>query len=487
MATQTPALPLQPSADLFDDDRSDAIPGRLAAFALPVLLAWQLMVLLDASIVNIALSDIRESLNFSTSSLSWVVNAYALAFGGLLLLGGRAGDILGRRRMLVYGVVVFTAASILGGMAQSAEMLLASRVLQGVGAAMAAPSTLSLIYTNFSEADERNRALGLYGAVSGVGASMGLILGGVLTSALSWHWIFFINVPIGIAVAVVAPRALKESPRNPGRFDLGGAALSTGGVTAIVYGFIRASESSWTEGWTLASFGAGVLLLIGLVLQERRAAQPIMPLSMFHNRPRVVALGNMLLVAASMFSVFFFVTQYLQIVHGYSSLRAGVAFLPLSLSVLVAARLSARLVGRFGTRTMMIAGATSLMTGLLWLTQASVTDSYWLAVMPAFILVGLGGGSSFIPTNLLIMSTLRAEQTGAGAGTLQTFQQVGGAVGLAVLVSVFTAGQDRAIGDGVAPLTAFGDGLTWAFWAGAGLAALAIVNLTVNLRGRDVR
>jgi EmrB/QacA subfamily drug resistance transporter len=475
------ALPVdaQPIAPVAGDTIPTAFWAKLA---LPVLLAWQLMVLLDATIVNIALADIRQSFELSATGLSWVVNSYALAFGGMLLLGGRAGDLLGRRRMLVIGVIVFTIASLIGGFSPNATALLIARIAQGVGAAMAAPSTLSLIYSNFQEAEERGRAIGLYSAISGVGASLGLVLGGALISTLTWHWVFFINVPIGIAVTLIAPRALRESPIHTGRFDFAGAILSTLGVSSIVYGFIRAAEQGWNDSMTVSSFVAGVLLLVGLVIVEARAAQPIMPLSLYRNRNRVIALLNMLLISSAMFGVFFFLTQFLQIVHGFSPLRSGLAFLPLTSGILLASRMAPRNMARFGARAMMTVGALLVVAALLWLSQATVDGSYWTQILVPFFVIGLGAGSSFTPMNLTIMSTLTPEQTGSGAGTLQTYQQVGGAVGLAVLVTVFSTVNDNALADGMSTLAAMTEGIQRGFIVAASIALIAAITVFAGIR-----
>jgi EmrB/QacA subfamily drug resistance transporter len=485
MSAQTRTAEISADAPSIALSGNKAIPTAFwAKLALPVLLAWQMMVLLDATIVNIALSDIRQSLDFSATGLSWVVNSYALAFGGMLLLGGRAGDILGRRRMLVIGVLVFTAASFFGGLSPNSSVLLISRILQGVGAAMAAPSTLSLIYTNFHEAESRSKAISYFSAISGVGASLGLVLGGVITSALSWHWVFFINVPIGIAVAYVAPRALRESQLQPGKFDFAGAIFSTVGVASVVYGFIRAAEQGWTDSITMASFAVGVALLIGLVIAESRVEQPIMPLAMFRNRNRMVALVNMLLISSAMFGIFFFLTQFLQVVHGFSPLRSGLAFLPMSMSILAASRIAPMAMTRLGSRALMTLGAAFFAAALLWLSQATMDGNYWTQIFFPFILLGFGGGFSFMPMNLTIMSSLRPEQTGAGAGTLQTFQQVGGAIGLAVLVTIFSTRQDNALTDGMSALAAMTEGVQGGFLAASAIALVAVLLVGFGITSR---
>jgi len=445
------------------------------SIALAVLLAWQLMVVLDGTIVNIALSHIRLSLGFSQTSLSWVVNAYALTFGGLLLLGGRAGDILGRRRVLVFGVLFFSAASALGGFATSAEWLIIARVLQGVGAAIAAPSTLSLIVTNFEAGPDRNRALSFFASVSGVGASVGLILGGILTSWLSWHWVFFVNIPIGLAVAYLAPRTVRESVRIPGRLDIGGALVSTAGVTSLVYGFIRAAESGWTNSLTLLAFAAAIVLLAGFVAIELRVQQPIMPLRLFAQRDRAVGFLNMLLVPSAMFGVFFFLTQYLQNVLKMSALESGFAFLPLSASIVTGSRIVPKAAARFGTRSVMIFGAILLISGLTLLSRLQVDSSYWPHVVIAIVLIGFGAVSNFVSLSLVIMGKIEAADSGSASGLLQTVQQVGGAIGLAILVTVFGTSNRNAIADGKAPLVAMTQGMQTGFLTAAGIAAIVLV------------
>lgn len=463
--------------------------GRSASMAqtigLIVLLSWQLMVVLDGTIVNIALADIRQNLGFSDTSLSWVVNAYALAFGGLLMLGSRAGDMFGRRRLLITGVVVFTVASALGGIASNQEMLIIARVLQGVGAAMAAPSTLSLIVTNFEAGAARNRALSLFASVSGVGASIGLILGGVLTSWLSWHWIFFVNVPIGIAVAVLAPRFVAEAPLQPGRLDIGGAIASTLGVTALVYGFIRAAEVNWTDPLTIASFVAAVILLGAFVAIERRVAQPILPFRLFNERKRSIAFINQLLVPATLFGVFFFLTQYLQVVLGMSAVQSGFAFLPFSATIVIGSRLVPRAVARFGPRTVMIFGGLAVATGLVLMSRLDETASYFPLVFISMVIMASGAVASFVSLSLAIMGTISPEDSGPASGLMQTNQQIGGAIGLAVLVTVFGTVNANALADGSNRIEAMVAGMQRGFLTAAGIALLVTVIAAVGYRSSN--
>jgi EmrB/QacA subfamily drug resistance transporter len=411
--------------------------ARHPAISLAVIVACQLMVVLDATVVFVALPKIQHSLHFSPTGLSWVTNAYSLAFGGLLLLGGRAGDILGRRRVFVAGIAVFTLASLAGGFATSAAWLLSARAVQGVGAALAAPGALALITTNFAEGHERNRALGIFSATSSAGASVGLILGGVLTDWVSWRWVLFINVPVGALVLVLAPLFLAETERHRGRLDLAGAVTSVTGMVALVYGFIRAADAGWSDSTTLLAFAAGLVQLAAFVLVETRAEQPVVPLRLFADRARAGSYLNMLLLAAAMFGMFFFLVQYLQNSLGFSPLKAGLAFLPMTGLLFGAARLAPRLVPRFGARRLMLTGLPLIVAGMAWLTRLSASSGYVGGALGPMLLFGLGAGMVFLPLTLTILSGVRREDSGAASGMLQTMQQVGGALGMAVLVSVF--------------------------------------------------
>ncbi|MEV7598834.1 MFS transporter [Kitasatospora sp. NPDC089797] len=420
--------------------------GQHPGIALTVIAATQLMVVLDITIVNIALPHIQQALSFSTTGLSWVINAYTLTFGGLLLLGGRAGDILGRRRVFIVGVLLFSFASLLGGVAQSSGWLLAARALQGLGGAIASPTALALIATNFKEGPDRNRAFGVYSAVAGAGGAVGLLLGGMLTSWLSWRWVLFVNVPIGIVIALLAPLYINESERHPGRFDLPGAFSATAGVVSLVYGFIRASDHGWTDAVTLASFGLAVLLLAVFLFIERRAPQPITPLHLLRSRNRSGAFGLMLCVAATMFSIFFFITLFVQEVLGYSPLRAGFAFLPISVAIVAAAQFAARNQIRFGPKPFFVAGSLLVLGGVLWATRIDVHSDYPGGVLGPTLLFGLGMGSIFVPATLTVVSRVAPHETGAATGMLNTMQQVGGSLGLSILVTVYGTASRNAAG-----------------------------------------
>ena len=403
------------------------------------------MVVLDATIVNIALPHIQSALNFSTTGLSWVLNAYTLTFGGLLLLGGRAGDILGRRRVFIFGIVLFAFASLLGGLAQSSGWLLAARALQGVGAAIASPTALALITTNFEEGPQRNRAFGVFAAVSGSGAALGLLLGGMLTEWLSWRWVLFVNVPIGAVIALLAPLYISESERHPGRFDLTGALTSTAGMVALVYGFIRAAQSGWSDTVTISAFVAAAVLLSTFVMIEARTRQPITPLHMFRNRNRAGTYVIMLCVAAGLFGMFFFLTLFVQEVLGYSPLKAGVAFLPVSAVIIVAAQIVARGIPVIGAKRFMVAGSVLAVVGLGWLSRLTVNSGYIGGLLGPMLLFGLGLGFLFVPLTLTAVSHVRREESGAASSLLNVMQQVGSSLGLSILVTVFgTASRNEA-------------------------------------------
>ncbi|MBV9380662.1 MAG: MFS transporter, partial [Streptosporangiaceae bacterium] len=342
--------------------------------ALVVIASAQLMVVLDATIVNVALPHVQHALGFSGSGLEWVVNAYAVTFGGLLLLGGRAGDILGRRRMFVGGLLLFSGASLLGGFATSQWWLLTARAIQGAGGAVIAPTALSLITTNFPEGEPRNRAMGVYSAMAGGGGAVGLLLGGILTTYASWRWVFFVNVPIGILVAAAAPRVLAESPRRPGRIDVAGAATGTAGVALLVYGLSKAATgpdgvSHWGDTPVLASLSAAVVLLVSFVLIEMRSSHPLLPMRVLADRNRSGAYLIMLCIGTAMFGMFFFLTLFTQTVLGYSAVRSGIAYLPFTAGIVTAATLASQLVPRAGPRPLIVAGSAAAAGGMFWFSR----------------------------------------------------------------------------------------------------------------------
>jgi EmrB/QacA subfamily drug resistance transporter len=419
--------------------RSSRGSGPNPKLVLAIILATYLMIILDATIVITALPKIHRALRFSSTGLTWVQNAYTLTFGGFLLLGARAGDILGRRRVFVTGIALFTVTSLMGGLAQSATWLLAARAVQGLGAAIAAPSTLALLQISFREGPERARAIGAYSAVAGGGGSVGLVLGGMLTSWVSWRWGLFINVPIGAALIFLAPRYLPESERRHGRFDLAGAATSTLGMTSLVYGFVRAASAGWGNRVTVASFVAGAFLLGAFVLTEMRAEQPIMPLHLFSSRQRSGAYAARVLVVSGMFAMFFFLTQFFQGVQGYSALDAGLAFLPVTAVMFGAARLAPRIASRVGNGRLLIGGVFVALVGMAWLSRITADTAYFPQIAVPMLLLGLGIGTALTPLTTAGVAGVEPKDAGAASGVVNVAQQLGSSLGLGILVTVFAA------------------------------------------------
>jgi EmrB/QacA subfamily drug resistance transporter len=445
-----------------------------------VILAAQLMVVLDTTIVNVALPHIQHALGFTSSGLSWVLNAYILTFGGLLLLGARAGDLHGRRRVFLGGIALFTISSLAGGLAVSGWMLLTARALQGVGAALAAPSALSLLTMVFPEGPERVRAIGLYTTVSAAGGALGLVSGGFLTELVSWRWVMFVNVPIGVAILVVGRRVLSESERRHGRFDLVGAITSTVGMGGIVFGLVESSSAGWTSPLTIGSLVAGVILLAMFVATERRAEEPILPLRLLAHRTRSTANAARGLVYAGMYGMFFFLGQFLQDVLGYSPLRAGLAFLPMPASVFLSSQLTSRvLIRRFPQKAVMLLGISSSMVGLLLATQLQASASYGQIVM-SLVLMGAGAGVSFVSLTSASLADVAPADAGAASGLINVSQQLGAAVGLAALVTIF----DSATHHTGAALTAaeFVHGVRIVCLVGAGFAVAAITLVAAAVR-----
>ena len=415
--------------------------NRHLGLALLVIATAQLMVVLDATIVNVALPHIQTALGFSGSGLEWVVNAYALTFGGLLLLGGRAGDILGRRRVFIAGIILFSAASLLGGFATSQAWLLGARALQGVGGAIVAPTALALITTNFPEGRLRNRAMGVYAAMSIGGAAVGLLAGGLLTTYASWRWVLFVNVPIGIVVALLARRALGESQRRPGRFDLPGAVTGTVGLAALVYGLSSAAASAtggsqWGTPKVLASLVAAVVLLTAFIVIEARSRSALMPLRIFRNRDRSAANLIMLCIGTSMFGLFFFLTLFVQHVWGYSALKTGVAYLPIVGVIMAMAGISTQLVPRIGAKPLLIASSGIAAGGMFWLSRINEHSTYTGGLLGPMLVTGAGLGLAFMPATLVALSKVADRDAGLAASLPNVGQQVGGAIGLAVLGTV---------------------------------------------------
>jgi EmrB/QacA subfamily drug resistance transporter len=456
-----------------------------AGMVLGIILACYLMIILDISVIITALPDIHRSLGFSDTGLSWVQGAYTLTFGGLLLLGARAGDLLGRRRVFVVGIAVFTAASLAAGLAQSPGWLLAARAVQGLGAAIAAPATLALLTTTFPEGRERTRALALYSAVAGGGGSLGLLLGGMLTDWVSWRWSLFINVPVGATLLWLAPRHLPETERRFGHFDLIGAATATLGMTAVVYGFVRAASDGWSDAVTVASFVAGAALIAAFVLTERRAEQPITPLRLFASRERSGAYVARLLVVGGMFAMFFFLTQFLQGVRGFSPLEAGIAFLPMTLVLFAMVQVVPRLVTRFGGMRLLVAGLLIAIAGMAWISRISPDTAYFPDIAVPLVLLGLGIGTALIPLTGSGIAGVAPADAGAASGLVNVAQQVGAALGTSILVTVFASADHGSSGGSSAAGDALSNGVAASLTGSVVFLALGLAVVLVVMRRRS--
>ncbi|HEY1705095.1 MAG TPA: MFS transporter [Trebonia sp.] len=418
-------------------------PRRLGV-ALVVIAAAQLMVVLDSTIVNVALPHIQDALHFSGTNLEWVVNAYTLAFGGLLLLGGRSGDLLGRRRVFIAGIALFAIASLAGGFATDQAWLLTARVIQGIGGALAAPASLSLIAVTFPEGKERNRAMGVYAAVSIAGAAIGLIAGGLLTSYADWRWVFFVNVPIGLVLVLLAPRVLNESERVRGNFDLPGAITGSVGLGALVYGLSEAATtfvngqaiSHWGNTKVIVSLAAAVVLLGAFAFIEARSRHALVPPRVLASRDRTGAYLISLCIGTAVFGLFFFMTLFVQQIWGYSPVRSGVAYLPMVAAIMVGAGLSSQLVARIGARPLITAGPLLAAGGMLWLSRITEQSTYAGGLLGPLMLTGLGMGLTFVPLSLVALAKVPHKDTGVASSLLNTGQQVGGSIGLAILGTV---------------------------------------------------
>ncbi len=402
----------------------------------------QFMVILDVSVVNVALPAIRHGLGFTESDLQWVVNAYTVTFAGFLLLGGRAADLLGRRRVFVGGLAMFALASLAGGFANSQGLLIAARAVQGIGGAVIAPASLSILTTTFAEGATRNRAVGIWGAMGGAGGAAGVLLGGVLTDLFSWRWILFINVPIGLVAAVAAQRLLLES-RNPGRaqeFDLRGALAATLGLSLLVLGIVHTDQTGWGDTSTLLLIAAGVAVLAAFLLIEGRVARaPLMPLRIYRSRTLSAANVVVLLVGGATFAMWFFLSLYLQQVHDYSPIRAGLAFLPMTLCIVAGSTAASRLVGRLGAKPLLVGGMATLTVGLFWLSDISVHGSYVGSMLFPSVLAALGMGLAFVPATISAVAGVAAEEAGLASGLVSTARLCGGALGLAILAAIATS------------------------------------------------
>jgi EmrB/QacA subfamily drug resistance transporter len=450
--------------------------------ALALLASAQFVVVLDAAIVNVALPSIGRALHFTQDNLPWVVNAYVLTFGGFLLLGGRMADLLGRRRLFMIGLVLFALASLAGGLAQSEGVLIAARAVQGLGAALVSPAALSILTTTFTEGAERNKALGVWGAVAGSGGAAGVLLGGMLTEWAGWQWVLWVNVPIGVAAAALAPSLIAESRSGAAtrHFDALGALSVTAGLTSLVYALVDANSAGWGSAQTLGLLAiAGVLLGVFAAI-ELRSKQPLVPFGIFRSRTLTGANVSGLLIGMSLFSMFFFVSLYMQQVLGYDALDAGLAYLPLALTIIISAGVASQLATRMGFKPVLVAGMLLIAGGLVWFAQVSVNGDFVSDVLGPSLLAAAGLGFAFVPVTIAAVTGVSDSDSGLASGLINTSQQVGGALGLAILAAV-------ANSEGSLAPEALTDGFRHAFLVGAGFALLGAVLATVLIRGADSR
>jgi EmrB/QacA subfamily drug resistance transporter len=459
--------------------------------ALVLLCATQFLVVLDVAIVNVALPSIQTALDFTQENLQWVVSAYTLTFGGLLLLGGRAADLLGRRRVFLVGLAVFSLASLACGLSQSDTFLIAARTVQGVGAAIISPAALSILVTTFREGAERNKALGIWGAIAGIGGAAGVLLGGILTDALGWEWIFFVNVPVGALVILLVPRFIEESrvegiSRN---FDVTGAVTVTAGLALLVYALVHTDTAGWSSGETIGLLAASAALIGAFVATEVRASAPLMPLGIFRLKALTGANIVGLLLGAAIFSMFFFLSLYMQQVLGYSALKSGFAYLLVALTIIVAAAVSQALVTRFGVKLILATGMALLTLGLLYFTQIDVHGAYLTDLVPGFLLAGVGLGFAFVPVSIAALQGVQSHEAGVASGLINTSQQIGGALGIAILSTIATTHTESVVrgagGAAGAMPRALTEGFQYAFAVGAGMTLLGLIATLVLLDRKD--
>jgi EmrB/QacA subfamily drug resistance transporter len=464
---------------------------RAKNLALMLLAMTQFVIVIDASIVNVALPSIGAALHFSRDDLSWVVNAYTLTFGGFLLLGGRLADLLGRRRMFMLGLIVFSLASLAGGLAQSEAWLIAARAIQGLGAAIVSPAALSIITTTFAEGAERNRALGIWGAVAGLGGAAGVLLGGILTSGLSWRWVLFVNVPIGLLAATLAPRLLLESraEHDTEGFDIPGAVTVTAGLALLVYTVVDAVNVGWGSTGTLLRLAGSAALLVAFVVIESRQRHPLMPFSIF--RLRTLRGANIvgLLIGMSLFSMFFFISLYLQDVLGFSPIKTGVSYLPLAVGIVLAAGAASQLTTRIGFKPTLIAGLLFIAGALLWFSRVPAPGGSFAAdVLGPSVLAAIGLGLAFVSVTIAAVTGTKPHEAGLASGLINTAQQVGGALGLAILATVANSRTQSLLHSGVhSTAIALTKGFDRAFLVGAGFAITGAILAAVLISSRDSR
>ena len=461
---------------------------------LVIVCVAQFMVVLDATVVNVALPSIQRALNFSSADLQWIVNAYTLVFGGFLLLGGRASDLLGRQRLFIAGVAIFTVASAINGIADSSGVLIAGRALQGFGGALISPAALSIVTTTFDEGAERTKALGVWSAIAAGGAAAGLVIGGALTEWLSWRWVFFVNLPVGIAAILLALRFVHNTraAERPETYDVAGATTVTGGLLVLVYGIVKAPAYGWLDWRTLGLLALALVLLAAFVMIERRSSAPLIRLGIFRMRSLTGANGTLLFVAAGLFAMFYFASLYLQQILGYSPLKGGLAFVPFTLGIIVGAGLSNVLIQRIGVRAVTYIGLTMGTIGLLYFARLPDHGSYVKDVLPTVLIVSIGMGLTFVPCTLLATTNIAPGDAGLASGLLNTSQQVGGALGLAILASLATSKTNSVLDSAVQPITdavrahATVSGYHVAFAVGAVMLVIGGLVLLVTVRKSDV-
>ncbi|HMW45183.1 MAG TPA: MFS transporter [Solirubrobacterales bacterium] len=466
----------------------DLSSPRAKNLALMVLALTQFIVVIDASITNVALPSIGKALDIDEKSLSWVVNSYTLVFGGFLLLGGRLADFLGRRRMFMIGMTLFGAASLAGGFAQTEAWLIIARAVQGLGAAIASPAALSIVTTTFAEGSERNRALAIWGAVAGAGGAAGVLLGGVLTEWAGWEWVLFVNVPIAAFVVWQAPQRLVESreeEESERTLDIPGAVTITAGLALLVYGLVDAVNAGWGSSTTMLRIAGALVLIAAFVVIELRSRKPLVPFSIFRNRTLRGANVVGLLTGMSLFSMFFLITLYLQLVLGLSALDAGLAYLPLAVSIILAAGMAGQLVTRLGFKPVVITGMVTVGIALAWFSQISPDGTYLADVLVPSILAGIGLGLTFVPVTIAAMSGTKREEAGLASGLINTSQQVGGALGLAILSSIANSTTQDSFQTGASQLVALTDGYSQAFVVGACFAIAGAILAAILISSKD--
>jgi EmrB/QacA subfamily drug resistance transporter len=461
-------------------------PNRWKALA--VLGVAYLMVVLDVSIVNVALPSIQKELDFSPENLQWVISAYSLTFGGFLLLGGRIGDILGRRWLFMLGLGAFALFSLACGLATSSGMLIAFRALQGLGGAILSPSVFSIVSVTFREGSERNKALGILGAIAGSGAAIGVLAGGVLTEYAGWEWIFFVNVPIGLGALFLVPLFVRESHADDivRHFDTAGAVTVTASLMLLVYGLTQSTNNGWTSLQTIGSLIGSAILMAWFLWIENRSRSPLVPLGFFRRRTptgaNIIGFG----LGTMVFGMFFLLSLYMQQVLGFSALKTGVGYLAVALTAVVASGAAQALVTRLGIKPVLIAGLSLLGAGLIYFTQVSVGGSYVADLLPGFLLIGVGLGFSFVPVSIAALAGVTGRDAGLASGLINTSQQIGGALGLAILTTIATTHAENLLKEGQDPAHAFTSGYSLAFWAGVGFAAISVIATIFALKREDL-